>query len=286
MQTYTYYTQPQQQASVRRRQQQPQRQQQENVRRWYSDADSTPWTSIREGIASYLFLVLFFAAAGGSAWTSLGSVERGIAVGMSYAAASAAFGCTVLVNPLLTLFAQCTRRCAPLRAFAHALSQMVGALLAATTVRYGFLLSLDPVVPRIAPSSSLGTGFFCEFIAAYVLCLASSSAFFPPFSVTRKQQQQQHQQLSPTTRMITVTMAYVAVVASLGPISTGFANPWLALSAECIGFFNAESWVFYVAPLAALLAASLVAWTLMLPFGSTTNATESATTPFQVVSEE
>lgn len=208
------------------------------------DSKSMLMTSVREGTAAYCFSIVAYSVA------TNGGLDRGymaIATGFAYAAIAFLFG-GVYINPMFSLSALCSRRLRIRTFIVNIISQLIGFILAAVTVRYGFYLDIGLAVPTIGPFPFFA-GFIAEFICTYILCMCVVVVGDEEFW---------------RLRPILIGVAYAALSFAVGPITTASFNPFYALGASILSFFNIEAWLFYVAPIVGAISAGIMVWILHL----------------------
>jgi glycerol uptake facilitator-like aquaporin len=103
-------------------------------------------------------------------------------------------------------------------------------------------------VPTLGPFG-ISAGFVSEFIGTYVLCMCIVAV-----------SDDAHWKLRPAF----VGAMYAAMTFAIGPITTACFNPFLIICASIVAFFNAEAWIFCVAPIVGSIAAAIMVWVLHL----------------------
>lgn len=206
----------------------------------WCDVDGIIFSSIREGTATFLFVMISLAVASNDLY------DRGflaIADAFAYAAVSFTFG-GALCNPALSLAAAVGGKLRLKAMLAHIVSQLAGALLGAVCVRWGLLLDVDFALPFLVTGSPWWVGLLAEFLFTYAISLFVLTAIFADWSGIRP---------------VLVGLGLGAAVFATGPITTGSLNPWKALSAAIVlAKFEENCWIFFVIPFAGGLVAGIM----------------------------
>jgi len=201
-------------------------------------------TSVLEGVASYAFLFISLLV---SSTTAYGFSTIGIVNGLAYAAISFLTG--ALINPMFSLTKVVAWRMSVLFFLAHIVSQFIGALLAAVTLRWLPGVHIDLAVPELAASVPQWAGLILEFIGGYILGLLILVAVYRGWNASRA---------------FLIGLGYGAVIVALGPLTSGCLNPYRALAASLFTYFNSECWVYYVAWLISAVLAGIMTLILHL----------------------
>lgn len=132
---------------------------------------------------------------------------------------------------------------------AHIVSQFIGALLAAVTLRWLPGIHLHMAVPELAAGVPQWAGLILEFIGCYILGLLILVAVYRGWNASRA---------------FLIGLGYAAISIALGPLTTGCLNPYRALAASLFTHFNSECWVYYVAWLIGAVLAGIMTLILHL----------------------
>lgn len=195
-------------------------------------------TSIYEGIAAYFFMWLSVGIASSGVY---GPGFEAIGCGFAYAAVSFWFGGAV-INPYLSLTKTIAGQLHPLYFLAHLVSQFVGAILAAVTVRYGGNVSLLNAVPHLVAGPQWA-GFIWQMIGFYIICFGVMTAVYRNWNPIRS---------------ILVGLAFVPLHMTVGPYTTASVDPYRALVTMIFAGFNLECWIFFVGPLVGAITAGVL----------------------------
>jgi glycerol uptake facilitator-like aquaporin len=195
-------------------------------------------SSMREGIATFLFFIISYTLVATNIYNG---AYLGLFNGLAYMGLYWTFVGAVM-NPMLTIGRMTFMTLRVYEGVCHIVAQIIGGLLSGLIVRFVFDLNMNFAVAYLLAGRPLWSGFFVEFFGAMIFT-------FVVITVEANEWK--------GSRAIMIGAILSAIIVMAAPISTGCFNPLKAFVASVYAFFNAECWIYYVAPIAAAIIAAI-----------------------------